>query len=117
MVVGFPTIGEVFSMPDFIPLPYEPISAAEMQKRAEEFFGLCQKRRTVRDFSNAEVPRELLEVLLKTASTAPSGANRQPWRFVIVTDAVLKHKIRLAAEKEEKESYEERMPQIGRAHV
>src|SRR3989344_3817903 len=85
-------------MPEFIPLQYSPLSEEEQQRR-----------RTVRDFSNKPVSRKLIETLIMTAGTAPSGANRQPWKFVVVTDAALKKKIREAAEKEEKESYEQRM--------
>jgi len=65
----------------------------------------------VREFSPKPVPRELLDTILRTAGTAPSGANKQPWRFVVVTDPGVKKEIREAAEKEEKESYEHRMPQ------
>ncbi|MBI4417714.1 MAG: nitroreductase family protein [Ignavibacteriales bacterium] len=97
-------------MPEFIPLPYTSLSEEEQFRRAREFYELCAVRRTVREFSDRPVSREMLMYLLKTAGTAPSGANRQPWRFVIVTDWETKRKIRLAAEKEEKESYEERMP-------
>ena len=63
----------------------------------------------MRQFSSKPVSRELLETLIRTAGTAPSGANKQPWRFIIVTDTELKRKIRIAAEKEEKENYEHRM--------
>jgi len=97
-------------MPDFISLPFSPISDSEQARRATEFFEQCNKRRTVREFSEKLVPRDLIETLLKTAGTAPSGANKQPWRFVVVTDRELKKKIRIAAEKEEKDSYEKRMP-------
>jgi len=96
-------------MPEFIPFQYSPISDSEQQKRALAFFEQCRRRRTVREFSGKPVSRELLETLIMTAGTAPSGANRQPWKFVVVTDAQLKRKIREAAEKEEKESYEQRM--------
>jgi nitroreductase len=65
----------------------------------------------VRQFSSKPVSRDLLKTLIRTAGTAPSGANKQPWRFIIVTDAKLKRKIRIAAEKEEKENYEHRMSQ------
>jgi nitroreductase len=68
------------------------------------------RRRSVRDFSSDPVPRELVETAIRTASTAPSGAHRQPWRFVVVGDPEIKHKIRVAAETEEKKSYESRMP-------
>ncbi|HLE32434.1 MAG TPA: nitroreductase family protein [Bacteroidota bacterium] len=96
-------------MPEFIPLPYTVFSEPEQKQRARTFFEQCQRRRTVRDFSSRQVSRELLETLMMTAGTAPSGANRQPWRFIVVTDPLLKKRIREAAEKEEKESYEERM--------
>ena len=83
----------------------------EQLARAGAFHDLCNRRRTVREFSSRPVPRELLESILRTAGTAPSGANKQPWRFVVVTDPALKKDIRAAAEKEERESYEHRMPQ------
>ncbi|MBI1806872.1 MAG: nitroreductase family protein [Ignavibacteria bacterium] len=98
-------------MPNFI--PYHPLSFSpeEQLRRAQEFFDLCNRRRTVREYSSKPVARELLETLIRTAGTAPSGANKQPWRFVVVTDPSIKREIRIAAEKEEKESYEHRMPQ------
>lgn len=93
-------------------IPYDPVRFApdEQLLRAGEFYEFLNRRRTVREFSPRPVPRELLETLLRTAGTAPSGANKQPWRFVVVTDPGLKKEIRTAAEKEEKESYERRMP-------
>jgi iodotyrosine deiodinase len=98
-------------MPQFIPYQPPRRSPGEQRARAEEFYRLCQQRRTVREFSPAPVPRDLLETLIRTAGTAPSGANKQPWRFVVVTDPGVKREIRAAAEKEEKENYERRMPQ------
>lgn len=98
-------------MPEFIPYHYVQRMPEEQLKRAEEFYELCQRRRTIREYSDRPVSRELLELLIKTAGTAPSGANKQPWRFIVVTDPNLKHEIRLAAEKEERENYEQRMPQ------
>jgi nitroreductase len=98
-------------MPDFTPFAYSPLSVEEQLKRARDFFEFCNRRRSIREFSSRPVPRELLEVILKTAGTAPSGANKQPWRFVVVRDPALKREIRVAAEAEEKESYEHRMPQ------
>ena len=68
-------------------------------------------RRTVRDFSAEPVPFELIRQAVRAAASAPSGANRQPWRFVVVSDPAVKKEIRLAAEAEEKESYERRMPE------
>jgi iodotyrosine deiodinase len=98
-------------MPTFI--PYRPLRfpPEEQAARARTFHELCSRRRTVREFSPEPVPRALLETILRTAGTAPSGANKQPWRFVVVTEPSLKRRIREAAEKEEKESYEHRMPQ------
>lgn len=69
-----------------------------------------QGRRTIRDFSDREVPREVIEYCIRAAATAPSGANLQPWHFVAVSDPAVKHEIRVAAEKEEKEFYEHRAP-------
>jgi iodotyrosine deiodinase len=94
-------------------LPYDCLKFPpdEQLKRAREFLELCKRRRSVRMFSSRPVAGDLLETLIRTAGTAPSGANKQPWRFIVVTDPELKREIRIAAEKEEKESYEHRMPQ------
>jgi iodotyrosine deiodinase len=84
----------------------------EMRRRADEFYELMSQRRSVRHFSSEEVPRNLIERAIETASTAPSGAHRQPWRFVATGDAEIKRQIRVAAEEEERISYEGgRMPQ------
>ena len=88
--------------PDFIPHPHRRLPAEEMFRRAEEFFAEMQRRRSVRDFSPEPVPRELIELAIRTASTAPSGAHRQPWRFVAVDDPAIKRRIRVAAEDEER---------------
>ena len=96
---------------DFIPYDYLKFTSEEQLKRAREFFELCNRRRTVRQFSSKPVSKELLEILIRTAGTAPSGANKQPWRFIIVTDGELKRRIRVAAEKEERRNYEQRMSQ------
>lgn len=98
-------------MPEMIPLSPLEVSEPEQLERARAFHDLCHRRRTIREYSDQPVSRELLKILIRTAGTAPSGANKQPWRFVVVTDPKLKHEIRVAAEKEEKESYETRMPQ------
>jgi iodotyrosine deiodinase len=95
----------------FIPLQFQSYSIKEQQDRAKEFFDLCNRRRSVREFSHTPVPRPLIETIIATAGTAPSGANKQPWKFVLVDDPELKKQIRAAAEAEEKESYERRMPQ------
>lgn len=91
-------------------LKFVRLPEAEQRRVSVEFLERMRKRRTVRDFSPEPVPRELLENAIAVAATAPSGANQQPWRFVLVGDPVLKREIRLAAEAEEKENYERRFP-------
>ena len=83
--------------------------AEEMVERSEKFFQWMDTRRSVRDFSDKPVPREVIENIIKAASTAPSGAHKQPWTFCVVSNPALKSKIREAAEKEEHESYHSRM--------
>ena len=95
--------------PNLIPLEFIEVPPDKQQARSERFFELLRKRRTVRDYSDREVPFELIESAIATAGTAPSGANLQPWRFVVVKDSEIKRKIREAAEKEEFESYHKRM--------
>lgn len=92
-----------------IPYDFTPLPEAEMTARAEDFYTLMHKRRSVRFFSDRPVPRSLIEYAIRTAGTAPSGAHRQPWRFVAVSDSAIKHEIRVAAEEEEYESYHGRM--------
>ena len=98
-----------FPPPKFIPLDFREISSDEQSRRANDFFEMLRRRRTVRDYSDRDVPLELIEKAIATAGTAPSGANLQPWRFVVVRDAEIKRKIREAAEIEEYESYHNRM--------
>lgn len=81
-----------------------------MQRRAEEFRAELTRRRTVRQFSDRPVPRELIETCLLAGGTAPSGANLQPWHFVVVGDAATKARIREAAEREEHDFYHHRAP-------
>ena len=95
---------------------YDPISLnfteyppEQMRERAAHFYELMAQRRSVREFSDRPVPRELIADAIRTAGTAPSGANRQPWQFVAVDDPELKREIREAAEEEEKEFYENRV--------
>lgn len=96
----------------FIPLDsYREYPADEMVSRAREFYAQLSRRRTVRDFSDRSVPREVIEQCLLAAGTAPSGAHRQPWRFVVVSDPEIKRRIRHAAEAEEREFYEDRAPE------
>ncbi len=91
----------------FIPLNFQKIE--NQIERSREFYENLNRRRTVRDFSDAEVPLEIIEQAILTAGTAPSGANMQPWRFVVVQDKEIKRRIREAAEREEYESYHGRM--------
>ncbi|RZV33848.1 MAG: nitroreductase family protein [Chromatiales bacterium] len=79
-----------------------------MRDRLDEFYADIDRRRTVREFSNRPVPRDIIETALKAANTAPSGANLQPWHFAVVSGAKTKKKIREAAEVEEREFYEHR---------
>ncbi len=97
------------SPPNYIPLDFSEIASSEQAARAEAFFELLNRRRTVRDYSDRDVPLELIEKAIATAGTAPSGANMQPWRFVVVRDKEVKRRIREAAEKEEHDSYHGRM--------
>ncbi|MEE9579608.1 MAG: nitroreductase family protein, partial [Gemmatimonadota bacterium] len=90
---------------------YREYPPEEMRRRAADFAEEMQRRRTVRHFSDRAVPREVIEDSLRAAGTAPNGANRQPWHFVVVTDAAAKSRIRDEAEKEEREFYERRAPQ------
>ena len=100
------------SSPAFQPLPaYPEYPADEMARRAAGFYEEVRRRRSVRDFSNRPVARAVIEDCLRAAGTAPSGANMQPWHFVAVADASVKRRIRLDAEKEEREFYEHRAPQ------
>jgi len=97
-------------MPTFIPLRFHRLSNEEQGWRAGAFLDFMRTRRTVREFSDEPVPFELIEAAIKTASTAPSGANRQPWRFVVVSNPEVKRQIREAAENEERAFYEHRAP-------
>jgi len=85
---------------------YEP---EEMINRSADFYNWMETRRSVRDFSDKPVPKEVIENIIKSASTAPSGAHKQPWTFCVVSNPDLKKQIREAAEKEEYESYTKRM--------
>jgi len=83
----------------------------EMRRRSAEFLEQARRRRTVRQFSDRPVPAGVIENCLRAAATAPSGANMQPWHFVVVTDPEVKSRIRTAAEEEERRFYRERAPQ------
>lgn len=92
-------------------IPYLPLhfSEDEMKQRAEDFFRFMDRRRSLRVFSDRPVPKEVIGNIIRTASTAPSGAHQQPWTFCAVSSAQIKAKIREAAEKEEYENYNGRM--------
>lgn len=94
-----------------IPLEFKRRSVEDMQDSARAFYDGLKRRRTVRDFSDEPVPRDIIENCLRAAGTAVSGANMQPWHFVVIEDPGTKQEIRVAAEKEEKAFYEERAPQ------
>ena len=95
--------------PGFVPLAgYRRYPEDEMRARAEPFRSELARRRTVRQFADPPVPRGVIETCLLAAGTAPSGANLQPWHFVVVTDPALKRRVREAAEAEEREFYRRR---------
>jgi iodotyrosine deiodinase len=96
---------------NFIPLStYEELPPEEMRREAEAFLTKMRRRRTVREFSGRPVPKDVIENCILAAGTAPNGANRQPWRFVMVGDPELKSRIREAAEEEERQFYQEKAP-------
>ncbi len=94
--------------PKFTPLQFMEYPQEEMRARAAAFYAEMSTRRTVREFADRPVPRSIIETCLRTAGTAPSGANMQPWQFIVVQDAQVKRKIRTAAEAEEAEFYASR---------
>ena len=96
----------------FVPLPgYREYPEDEMMQRARDLHAELKRRRTVRHFSSRPVPRAIIDECLSAATTAPSGANLQPWHFVVVSDAETKRRIREAAEEEERHFYRHRAPQ------
>jgi len=97
--------------PKFVPLEnYHEYSTDEMKTRASEFASDMRRRRSVRNFSSRPVPKEVIEDCIRAAGSAPSGANKQPWCFVVVGDPARKKQIREAAEAEEHEFYTRRAP-------
>jgi len=97
--------------PENVPFEqYREYASDEMQERAAAFYLDIRRRRTVREFSDRPIPEGVITDCLKAAGAAPSGANQQPWHFVAITDPVVKHRIREAAEKEERAFYEHRAP-------
>lgn len=94
----------------FVCYSKETFPAGEMVNRSRDFFEWMDKRRTVRDFLDTPVPKAVIENIILTASSAPSGAHKQPWTFCAVSNPDIKKQIRIEAEKEEYESYHGRMP-------
>jgi iodotyrosine deiodinase len=104
-------VNPVPATPRFVPYRLPRVPDEEMTSRARAFFERLDGRRSVRSFASDPVPRACVEFAIRAAGTAPSGAHRQPWRFVAVSDAEVKRRIRVAAEEEERISYEGgRMP-------
>jgi nitroreductase len=99
--------------------PYEPLRLSDDEQRQQllRMHETFVRRRSVRDFSNRPVAREVMEQILRVAGTAPSGANKQPWQFVVVTDPAVKRQIREAAEREERENYEHRMSEAWKSDL
>jgi len=95
----------------FVPLHFDEYPADGMRERASDFYAEMRSRRTVRHFSERAVPMDVVKECLRTAGTAPNGANLQPWTFVVVSDPAVKRRIREAAEAEEREFYERRAPE------
>jgi iodotyrosine deiodinase len=95
-----------------IPLPaYQEYSTDEMLNRSQLFYEDLLRRRSVRNFSDKQVPKQIINNCIAAANSAPSGANKQPWHFVVVSNPLIKKKIRVAAEEEEREFYSSRAPQ------
>lgn len=93
------------SPPRTIPLEFAPFSQSESLQRAQDFRAELARRRSVREFSSRPLPPGVLDECLLAAGSAPSGANQQPWTFVVIEDAAIKHRIRVAAEEEERAFY------------
>ncbi len=89
---------------------YREYESSEMIRRAAEFYADIRRRRTVRDFSSRPVPRAVIEDCVRAAGTAPSGANMQPWHFVVVSEPAIKARIRVEAEREERDFYDHKAP-------
>jgi len=94
---------------ELIPLQIEQFNKKEAIERSANYYKQISKRRSVRDFSDKDIPKEVIENIIKTAGTAPSGAHKQPWTFCVISDKKLKSEIRELAEKEEYENYHGRM--------
>ncbi len=90
------------------------LSQEQSIAKSEAFYNWLDTRRSVREYASQDIPKEVIENIIKSASTAPSGAHKQPWTFCAVSNKELKHKIRLAAEEEERETYGKRMSERWR---
>ena len=101
----------------FIPYHQKKLSVQEQIEKSELFYQFLDQRRSVRDYSDEKIDLSVIENIIKTAGTAPSGAHKQPWTFCVVSDPNLKTKIRVAAEKEEKKSYDGRMSDRWKADL
>ena len=101
----------------FIPYTTTESCSEDLIKNSEKYFQEISKRRSIRDFSDKEVPKEVIENIIKTAGSAPSGAHKQPWTFCVISDVKLKSKIRKLAEKEEYENYHGRMSKSWKADL
>lgn len=101
--------GNEGDLPPMVPLDFERLEPQESLRRAREFARLMGRRRTVRQFSSDPVDPEIIREIVRTAATAPSGAHKQPWTFIVVTDPALKREIREGAEEEERRNYAGRM--------
>ena len=104
-------MGDGDESPGFIELIFNELPEDEMAQRARDFYEQMDMRRTTRHFSSRAVSRDLIELAIKTASTAPSGAHLQPWTFVAISNERLQKRIRDAAEDEERRFYEDRVPE------
>ena len=88
---------------EHVPLEgYGPVTDAQLSERAAEMLQILSTRRTIRDFADTPVPRDVIETAIKAAATAPNGANQQPWHFAAISNPDMKRRIRLAAEEEER---------------
>lgn len=93
----------------FIPYEKENYSEEEMKERAASFYSFMNKRRSVREFSDKDIPKEVIDNIVRTAGTAPSGAHKEPWVFCVIRNKDLKKQVRALAEEEERKNYESRM--------
>ena len=101
----------------FIPYKTSNFSTEELIEKSKKYFQKINKRRSVRDFSNRDVPKEVIENIIKTAGSSPSGVHKQPWTFCVISNKELKSKIRKLAEEEEHENYHGRMSDSWKADL